>query len=253
MGVKGLSKVIKDLGNERDLSYYQGLCIALDASIWMYAYAYNCEDVSVFLKKFVNQVKKFEKHKIKPIYVFDGEPPILKQKTILDRKEIKEKYKKNLDSEDADIRNKAKKNLIEISEYIPKLQELFDEMNIEYILSDTEAEKECANLYKKNLVGAVFSNDLDTLLYGCETLVTYKSGVYTEYSLTNILDNYNITLQELIDICIASGTDYYPKGIHGIGIKKALKMIKTKGLIEDWGIILHEDFLLDEIRCIFCE
>lgn len=97
MGIKGLLKVISDNTNnciiERDISFYRGKIIAIDASLILYkfiiairntGYDYlnrNGKSSSHIYALFIKTLN-FLKYGIKPIYVFDGQPPDLKKKLL---------------------------------------------------------------------------------------------------------------------------------------------------------------------------
>jgi flap endonuclease-1 len=49
--------------------------------------------------------------------------------------------------------------------------------------------------------------------------------------LKDLLEDLNISREQLVDLCILMGTDFNP-GIEGIGPKRALKLIKDNGRIE---------------------
>lgn len=257
MGVKGLSKFINQSGyfENIDINYINNKKIAIDTSIFLYRYKYNTEGYQ-FIYRFIMQIFLFKKHNIIPIYVFDGEFPIEKQNTINERKELKERYTKMLENEiDENKKKNISKNIINITyEDNIILKELFTICGINYIESNTEGEKYCAYLNKIGEVDAVLSNDYDTLLFGANTLITFNNNKYYLYSLENILDELKITRESLIEMCIASGTDYYSKGICKIGIKKALKNVQKYGKIEDWvNIDMPCDLDCDKIKSIFID
>lgn len=254
MGVKGISKLVKKYGIERNLSFFKNKKIAIDTSIYLYKYMYGT-DGNEFIKRFINQIILFRKNNITPIYIFDGKPPEEKQVTLDKRRDIKEKSIKELDNIECEKdREIKKKNVINITPLdIRNLQKIFELCKIRYVTPETEGEKYCSYLNKIDEVDLVLSNDFDSLTFGCKYLLTNQNGKYIEYSLELILKELDISLEKYIEICIASGTDYYPKGIFRIGPNKALTLCKKYGKIENWNVDISDDLKLENIRTIFTE
>ena len=221
----------------------------------------------------------FLEHNIKPIYVFDGISSELKLETVRERKKIKtqarEKMMKALDDEDfkeakkfAQLTSKLDSGMIEES------KKLIEYMGIPIIQASSEGEAQSAYLVDNNDAWACASQDYDTLLFGGERLIrnfaisrSKKVGDTTvtldiEYvSLSKFLNNLGITREQLVDMGILIGTDFFP-GIKGIGQKTALDLIKKYSTIENIlksnvGIggkeILLDMELVTQIRNIFLD
>ena len=191
----------------------------------------------------------FLEHDIKPIYVFDGESSELKLETIKERKEIKETAREKMiiaqDKEDfkeakkyAQLTSKLNTNMINES------KKLLGYMGIPVLDASSEGEAQSAYLVSNKDAWACASQDYDTLLFGCERLVRnfavsrkkkVKDTTDTleiEYvSLSKFLESLGISREQLIDMGILIGTDFFP-GIKGIGQHKALDLIKKHGSIE---------------------
>ena len=259
MGVKGLSKLLSEFCKiEYSLEFMKDSRVAIDTSIFLYRYKYGSnDDTDVFLKKFEAQIKNFERYNITPIYVFDGKPPIQKAETLKKRNLTREKAKKIADDEtDIEKANNIRKNIIYItSDDTQNVKNLFDKMGIKYVCPDfTEGEKYCAFMNKNGLVDFVLSNDYDTVVFGCSKLVnTINDSCYKTFDTENILINLGIKKEDLVDLCISCGTDYFPQGIPKMGPKKSLAFIKRYGRIENWGIEIPEDLNLQDLRRIFLD
>jgi flap endonuclease-1 len=91
-------------------------------------------------------------------------------------------------------------------------------------------------MVKNKLVEGVIGEDIDTLVFGGETLVKNfnRSDLATEIKLSALLSSLELSYDQFVDFCILCGCDYSPK-IAGIGPVKALAMIKKQGSIE--GVI----------------
>jgi len=192
----------------------------------------------------------FIEHNIKPIYVFDGEPSELKLDTINERRKIKEdaeiKMIKAQEDEDfreakkfAQMTSKLDTNMVEES------KKLINYLGIPVVEASSEGEAQSAYLVNTGDSWACASQDYDTLLFGSERLIrnfavsrskkvkdTTVSLDIEFISLSKFLDNLNITREQLIDMGILIGTDFFP-GIKGIGQHTALNLIKKHNNLEN--------------------
>lgn len=182
---------------------------------------------------------------IKLIYVFDGEAPELKAKTYAKRQEAreqaKEKYEEAKKSEDLQKMRLYSSQLVRLDdEMIEESKELLEAMGIIVVQAPSEGEAESAYLCKENEeIYASVSQDYDSLLFGAPLLIrnltiSRKKKTPTGYievhpemiDLDSLLKELEIDLDQLICLGILVGTDYNPKGIPGIGQKKALDLVK---------------------------
>jgi flap endonuclease-1 len=51
--------------------------------------------------------------------------------------------------------------------------------------------------------------------------------------LSDVLEEFAITYEQLIDVGVLIGTDFNPDGIKGLGPKTALKLVKENGTLEN--------------------
>ncbi|UCD01299.1 MAG: flap endonuclease-1 [Promethearchaeota archaeon] len=191
----------------------------------------------------------FLEHSVKPIYVFDGIPSELKLGTIRERKKIKEEARKKMikAQDDEDFREAKKFAQLTSkldSDMIEESKKLIEYMGIPIIQASSEGEAQSAYLVEVNDAWACASQDYDTLLFGGERLIRnfaisrskkVRDTTVTleiEYiSLAKFLSNLGITREQLIDMGILIGTDFFP-GIKGIGQKTAYDLIKKYNNIE---------------------
>jgi 5'-3' exonuclease len=96
MGIKGLGTLIKPCKKTVQLSNFKNCKIAIDISIFMYAYLRQPRK-NALLQGFYNQIQLFKKHNITPVYVFDGAPPSTK-KVIKERVKIRKTSEAKLNS-----------------------------------------------------------------------------------------------------------------------------------------------------------
>ena len=199
---------------------------------------------------------------IKPIYVFDGDSSEHKAKTIEQRKAIKEEaMEKWEEAKAAGNIEEARKFAIRTSRMSPYILEsskkLLDYMGIPYVQAEGEGEAQGAYMVEQGDAWAVASQDYDCLLFGAPRIVrnlTLSGGLSNlEYlELEKVLNEIDLTREQLIDVALMVGTDFN-EGIHGIGAKTGLKLIRNNSL-EDILVqkgITEVEVEPDELRDIF--
>ena len=192
----------------------------------------------------------FLEHNIKPIYVFDGKPSELKSDTILERRKIKQEAREKMveaqEKEDFEKATRYAQLTSTLNEsMITESKKLIEYLGIPVIEASSEGEAQAAYLVDQEDAWACASQDYDSLLFGAKRLIrnfavtrTKKvkdttTSVEIEYiSLTKFLEGLNINREQLIEMGILIGTDFYP-GIKGIGQHTALDLIKKHGSLEN--------------------
>ena len=181
---------------------------------------------------------------IKLIYVFDGIPPEKKFKTFQSRQEGRElaraRYEEAKGEEDVEGMKRYGSQLIRLNdEMIRESKELLEAMGIAVVQAPGEGEAQAAHLAKREEIYASASQDYDSLLFGAPKLIrnltlakkrkTISGWIEVKpeiIELENVLNFLEINLDQLICLGILVGTDYNPKGVPGIGQKKALQIVK---------------------------
>ena len=182
---------------------------------------------------------------MKLVYVFDGEAPELKFKTHRIREEFREsakgKYEEAEEKQDFEGMKRYGSQLLRLDdEMIKESKELLEAMGVSVVQAPGEGEAEASHLSKiKNDVFATVSQDYDCLLFGAPKLIrnltlSRRRKTFSGYvdvkseiiELDKVLNGLEINLDQLICLGILVGTDYNPKGIPGIGQKKALQIVK---------------------------
>lgn len=96
-----------------------------------------------------------------------------------------------------------------------------------------EAEIYCTKLCQEGHVSAVLSADTDIIAAGCPVILReITASGFKGIFLSNILEDLELTQDQLLDLCILCGTDFN-ENIPFIGPKKALNLIKTFQRLED--------------------
>jgi len=182
---------------------------------------------------------------VKLIYVFDGKPPELKRKIHAirgnNRDIARDRYEKAKSEEDLDSMRQYGSQLIRLDDnMILESKKLLEAMGIMVVQSPSEGEAEAAYLAKINSdIYASASQDYDSLLFGAPKLIrnltlsrrrkTFSGFVEVKpeiIDLDRVLNSLEINLDQLICLGILIGTDYNPKGIPGIGQKRALDIVR---------------------------
>ena len=190
---------------------------------------------------------------IKPIYVFDGMPPALKEVEIRRRARVKEeaavRYERALKEgkiEEARVYAQATSRL---KDYMAEdSKKLLGLMGVPWVQAPSEGEAQAAHLAKRGHADYCASQDYDSLLFGAPELIRNvtisgrrrlpSKNVFVEVvpeivELDQVLKECGITYEQLVDVGILIGTDFNPDGIEGLGPKTALKLIKEHGTLEN--------------------
>lgn len=268
MGIKNLAKLIKTNCpngiNPRQLKYYTGHKVAVDASLCIYQFlvsiridganmAYGDSSTSHLNGLFYRSIRWIE-NGIIPVFVFDGAAPAAKVHELAKRNKRREEANAKLEEakekDDAKaIEKYARMNVKMEAVHIEECQKLLKVMRIPFLTAPSEAEAHCAWLCKNNYVDAVATEDMDTLSFGSPILLrnfnvsSAKKIPIDEYNLKNILKGLNLNMSQFRDLCILLGCDYSCT-LKGIGVKRAFDLIKKHGSIT--GIFEDNPQLLED-------
>ena len=187
-----------------------------------------------------------------PVYVFDGEPPEFKRKTIeereIRREEAREKWMEAAEKGDIEEMRKYAQAALELTpEMVEDAKKIIELMGVPWVQAPSEGEAQAAHMAARGDVWAAASQDYDSLLFGSPRLVRNVTitgkrklpgkDVYVEVkpeviSLQDMLSSLGIGREQLVLIGILVGTDYNPGGIKGIGPKRALELVKRHSSVE---------------------
>ncbi len=189
---------------------------------------------------------------IKPVYVFDGTPPALKEAEIKRRMKVKEEAVKKYEIALKEGKIEEARMYAQMTSHLKDYmaddsKRLLALMGVPWVQAPSEGEAQAAHLAKKGDANFCASQDYDSLLFGAPHLLRNltisgrrklpRKDVYVEVvpeivELKRIIKELDITHEQLIDIGILIGTDFNPDGVKGVGPKSALKIIKTYGSLE---------------------
>ncbi|XP_053544641.1 probable flap endonuclease 1 homolog isoform X2 [Ictalurus punctatus] len=202
---------------------YKGKIIALDTSIIMNQFRSAVPNLNLSLLGVFYRTLTFLEHDIKPVFVFDGDPP--EQKRALLEKRAQSAGRSSAQRPHAGVSSQTKEFL-----------RLLMLLGVPCVQAPSDAEAFCAQLVSSGVVDAVASEDMDTLAFGGTVLLRQlnakRVSEVMEYSLPKLLEILQLTQKEFVDLCILLGCDYCDK-ITGLGPSRALKLIQQHRNIED--------------------
>jgi Holliday junction resolvase YEN1 len=163
------------------------------------------------LRTFYYRLLRLISLSIHPLFVFDGpnKPP----------------FKRN---------RRTGPNVSSIPEFLAK--QLLKQFGLPFHIAPGEAEAECALLQQEEVVDAVLSEDVDTLMFGSGitlrnwTPEVNKNGTPTHvnvYDATITKTGSGLDREGMILIALMSGGDYIPEGIPGCGPKTACEAARA--------------------------
>ncbi|KAI9474974.1 Elongation of fatty acids protein 2 [Coemansia sp. RSA 989] len=258
MGIKGLKQVIADRAPAAlrtvEMQHLVGRKVAVDASTSLYQFlvAVRSEGQNLMtsegqttshlvglLYRTVNMLE----NGLKPVYVFDGKPPVLKGAELEKRREKRIKAEASLQAaEEEGDQEEALKQMKRLTKVTPEINEqarrLLKLMGVPFFTAPCEAEAQCAALAKSGKVWAAASQDMDTLLFGAPVLLrnltvpAARKLPIEEIHLNEVLKGMDYSQEQLIDLGIILGCDYCDS-IRGVGPKSGYDLIREHKKIED--------------------
>ncbi|KAM9166014.1 flap endonuclease 1-like isoform 2-T2 [Pangshura tecta] len=222
MGIARLADVIKEEAPDAvslfPLRQYRDRVVALDASIAIYQFRTampklfnrNGENISHLQGLFYRTLHLLE-NGIKPVFVFDGQPPGLKQPLLARRAEAAGARRDAAESRRAENLPRPLKQDCET---------LLSYLGVPYVQAPAEAEATCAALVKCGKAWCTATEDMDALPFGSLRLIRHLSAKNSceveEFSLPGILQKLGMTQEQ----------------IWRLGPKNALKLLQQHGTIE---------------------
>jgi len=196
-----------------DISSLTNNRIVVDVS--SYLYIYKADDA--LIANMTKHILLYTDNYITPIFVFDGKPKEIKNRTLQIRQKEKAIARTTYDSlENASetTMKQLKKKFTKISRQdVIQVKELMDSMGIQYIQAPNEADEICARMMLTDkTIRVVVSDDTDMLLNGCPRVVRcidLNTGTGMYYNLKHILKCLHMRPIEFKQLCVISGTDYY--------------------------------------------
>ncbi len=204
---------------------------------------------------------------IKPVYVFDGKPSELKNRTIEARVLMKEKAKLELEEaraagDEERVRSLSARTSHLTRDMVNEARTLLDYMGVPNLVAPSEGEAQASLMSKHGIVDGVVSQDYDCLMFGAKRVFRNFTffgrrkvpgrnmyiNVVPEYmDLGENLEKLQITHEQLIHIGILVGTDFN-RGLYKVGAKTALNLIRKHGDI--YGALKAKEASIDNLEQI---
>lgn len=187
------------------------LRLAIDVAIWTFQTQSGEGGHNPVLRTFYYRLLRLLGLGIRPLFIFDGPQ--------------KPKFKRN---------KQQGYNGYSIADFMTK--SLLDLIGFPYHVAPGEAEAECASLQKEGVVDAVLSEDVDTLVFGCTTLLRNwstevsrgsKEPSHVDLYTAESLAASGLDTSGMILVALMSGGDYDTEGIPGCGPKIACQAAKA--------------------------
>lgn len=259
MGIKGLNALVKEhapgaiVANEMKSLF--GRKIAIDASMCLYQFliAVRQQDGNMLTNEagettshimgFFYRTIRMVSNGIKPCYVFDGKPPVLKggelEKRLKRREEAEKKAEEMKETGTVEELQKFERRTVRVTrQQNDEAKQLLTLMGIPFVEAPCEAEAQCAELSKSGKVYGAASEDMDTLCYSPAhflrnvTAAEARKLKIEEYDIRKVLEGFEMDIDTFVDLCILLGCDYC-ETIKGIGPVTAYKLIKEHKNIEN--------------------
>jgi len=259
MGIKQLMSLIQEKAPKAikhiQLEILTGKTVACDASMAIYQFLIATQtmkqgmgitemrdsegNLTGHLVGLFHRTIQFMENGVKPIWVFDGKPPELKDHVLDQRKELKqnaeEEKQRALDAGDLETAKRMAGRSIKITaEMMADAKKLLNLMGMPVIEAPGEAEAQCAVIVKHGLAYGTASEDMDSLTFGTNFLLrgfNSKKEPILQIELAQVLEGFGMNQDQFIDLCILCGCDY-STNIPGIGPIKAFKYMEECKNIE---------------------
>jgi flap endonuclease-1 len=247
MGIKNLIKLIEKEASDsiryKPITDYHNKTLGIDANLMIYRMILGIRKSGYDLKNngrtvthihaIFQKLVYFKINGIRAVFVFDGMSPKIKERTITDRKKVKQiqqaKYE-NAKSLDEKKRLYYQKSDITDDERIDVMN-CIRIFGFPIIESEDEADMTLAQLSIDKVIDAIVTDDLDILVFGGTPIlknfsISDKKKIQ-EIDLKQMLRGLKINQQQLTDIAILIGCDYCQKAPN-IGPMKALDIVRQR-------------------------
>ena len=258
MGVKGLLPCLQSITRTVPLERYRGLTAAVDAMSWLHKGIFACDVKTLAHSQRNNPDRccstesrcvKYAMDKaqilraefgIQVLLVIDGDAlPSKKEENAHRREDRENAFEKALAAEKAGDSRAARRFYAMSCSVTHQIRYLLIQAckqdRIQYLVAPYEADAQMARLAHTGVVDLVITEDSDILAYGCPRAlfkISFDSydgqeiQLMRDLGLCKDLSFTNWTHDMFVFMCILSGCDY-SKGVSGIGIKLAHKLVRV--------------------------
>lgn len=164
---------------------------------------------------------------IEPIVIFDGKAPQSKIVTTEQRRKVRSvvtaemnDIKEKLKTEDSiTIRSNLEHRHSSLQSKAPQIstsdrnviKQFLHASGTRFVTALEEADDMLSYLCRTGFIQAVISSDMDMLARGVPRLIhpeTPDASVFTEISLTDVLEGVHLNYSQFVEACVLMGTDY---------------------------------------------
>ncbi|EOA36590.1 hypothetical protein CARUB_v10011785mg [Capsella rubella] len=232
MGVGGkFWDLLRPYGRQQGFDFLTNKRVAVDLSFWIVQHE---TALKGFVLKphirltFFRTINLFSKFGAYPVFVVDGTPSPLKSQTRISR---------FFRSSGIDTPNlpaikegvSVERNKL-FSEWVAECVELLQLLGIPVLKAKGEAEALCAQLNSEGYVDACITSDSDAFLFGAKCVIKGIKPNSREpfecYHMSDIEAGLGLRRKHLIAISLLVGNDYDSGGVLGIGVDKALRIVR---------------------------
>lgn len=231
MGIKRLNHLLGGVFNNPQQRYYNAyeyaahlppshrpIRLAVDVHLYIHKCVHSYKDPLWYL---LEQYRRLVLAGFTPIYVFDGIPPKEKDRVIRERKEYIVAHPDN-------ARNTHKLG----SHVFLSIRTAFRGLGIPFVFAPfVEADTICAAMYLHNLVDACLTDDMDIVVFGCDTIIRTVGGIWHAVHIDDVLESLGLQDNRplFITLCVLLGTDYNPPLHPQKKPEQVLKILKETG------------------------
>jgi flap endonuclease-1 len=207
-------------------------------------------EITSHLSGFLYRTMNLIEAGIKPVFVFDGQPPAFKVQTLNKRTKTRDaalqRWHDAIKAGDKDAFVYAQASSHVKGDMVEDAKTLLGYMGMPVVQAPSEGEAQAAHMVLSGDADYVASQDYDSLLFGAPKVVRNltitgkrklpRKNIYIDVKpetliLEEGLSANIISREQLVDIALLIGTDYN-RGIKRVGPKTALKLIREYENIE---------------------
>ena len=263
MGIKNFMKIImKHSPNAitmKNITNYKDAIVGIDANLMIHKNVYairmngydlkNGDLVVTHLHTLLLKLLGFIKYGVIPVFVFDGLAPLIKNETLIKRRDIQKSTKIKYD-ESKDKKYYAMSKEITQQEF-EDCKELIRLFGFTIVDAIEEADSQLVELQKCGLIDYIVSDDMDIFAFGGKNMLKNFSVSSNKKIVEIDFDKFKLDTgfdQEMVvNLAILLGCDYCPK-MKGIGPEKAYHIVMNgESVVND---VVKEYFLKPNvIKC----
>uniref|UniRef100_A0A8C4QZW6 Exonuclease 1 n=1 Tax=Eptatretus burgeri TaxID=7764 RepID=A0A8C4QZW6_EPTBU len=202
MGIQGLLQFLKDATDQVNIKKYKGHTVAVDTYCWIHKGAFSCSDE---LAKGKNTDQR--------------------------RQESLQRGRQLLREGKTSEARKYFNRCINVTPHMAlQVMKAARARGVDCLVAPYEADAQLAYLNITGIAQAVITEDSDLLAFGCDRVIIKMNTVgdgleISRQQLGRVKQLGGFTEEKFRHMCILAGCDYLPS-IHGIGLRKASKLLQ---------------------------